>query len=80
MRRELARLEHGRRQVPHLKFIYDTLYLPIASRILPRVGPYQIPDVEILRQPLQNDRALAATQLRIVLEMLAHIESVLQAV
>ena len=70
LEREIVQLELGNRFGAQLKQIYDTVYLPIAVSLAAGLNAFDIPDSEILREPLVANSELSATQLRVVLEIL----------
>jgi hypothetical protein len=70
LEREIVQLELGKRFGTQLKQVYDTVYLPIALSLAAGLNAFDIPDSEILREPLIANPELSATQLRVVLEIL----------
>jgi hypothetical protein len=66
--RELVRLG-GANATPGMKELYDQVYLPRLVTFSEHAGRHRaFEDLQLLRQPLNPD--LAATQLRIVIELL----------
>lgn len=67
--RELLHLGTDNNVTRHQKEVYDELYLPRLIAFSEHAGRHKaLDDLQILRQPLHPD--LAATQVRIVIELL----------
>jgi len=69
LERELVHVDLGHRPSWQMKAVYDAVYLPVASKVADGLEAFCF-DLSILRLPLSED--LAATQLRIILEVLYH--------
>ena len=69
LERELIHVELGHRPGWQMKAVYDAVYLPIAGRAADGLQAFCL-NASILRLPLCDE--LAATQLRIILEVLHH--------
>ena len=69
LERELVHVELGHRPGWQMKSVYEAVYFPIAVRVADGLKAFRF-DASILRLPLSDE--LAATQLRIILEVLHH--------
>src|SRR4051795_8655360 len=77
LEREIVQLELGNRFGTQLKQVYDTVYLPIALSLAAGLNAFDIPNSEMLREPLVANPELSPTQLRVVIEILHSAVAVL---
>ena len=75
LERELVHSDCRRRPAAQMKDLYDAVYLPTAVALADGLRSLELDNLSILRQPLCEE--LASTQLRIVLELLYNVVTVL---
>lgn len=75
LKRELARLDCGIASGMDIKPVFDRVYVPAGVSIADSLAPLRIPELGMLRLPLCPE--LAATQIRILLRLLAGVAKIL---
>ena len=76
LKRELARLECGISTGMDIKPAFDRVYVPAGAALAQSLAYLHIAEVEMLRLPLCPE--LAATQIRIYLQILSGVTKVLE--
>jgi len=74
LKRELARLECGLATGMDIKPVFDRAYIPAGAALAESLAALRIPELEMLRIPLCPE--LAATQIRIFLQILSGVAKV----
>jgi hypothetical protein len=75
LNRELARLDCGLDSDASFKSIFDRVYLPAARSLADSLAWLRLEELALLRLPLWP--ALATTQIRIILQVLAALDKLL---